>query len=90
MQAHRLKWKFLKLNAKIKNDKFNWAYINFLQTEEVIILPTFGIDEDKQAYQQFKQFFSKYAANDKILQIDCNEIVRNGGALNCITWNIIT
>jgi len=77
---------FLKLDALNKNDKFNWAYINFLQTSEILLLPKFDIAEDNQALEQIKQYFPDYAKEEKIKQVDCTEIVKNDGALNCISW----
>ena len=62
----------------------NWAYINFLQVGNNIILPKFGINEDEQA-KRFGQIAFPYC---RIRQIDCNVIAKDGGALHCITWNI--
>lgn len=69
-----------------KNDSNNWAYINFLQTKELIIIPALGIAEDQQAKAQFESFFPDY--NGKIEQTDVRAILKLGGALNCISWNI--
>jgi len=60
-----------------------------LQTKDVILLPKFGIDEDEQALEQFKKQFKEYAANNKIIQLEIPEIVKNNGAFNCISWNIL-
>lgn len=73
-----------------KNDKRHWAYLNFLQMEDIILLPKFGIDEDEQALEQFKSFFPEYALRDRIIQVFANPLVKEGGAFNCITWNIKT
>ena len=62
----------------------NWAYINFLQVGNNIILPKFGINEDEQA-KRFVQTAFPYC---RVRQIDCNAIAKDGGALHCITWNI--
>lgn len=78
-----LKPEFIDYNVK-KQDKRNWAYLNFLQTKDLILLPKFGIDEDEQAIEQIKDFYPDY--KEKIAQIEMSEIVRFGGALNCITW----
>ncbi|MEQ6119654.1 agmatine deiminase family protein [Reichenbachiella sp. MALMAid0571] len=67
-----------------KNDKRNWAYLNFLQTKDFILLPKFGIDEDGQAFEQIENFYSDYKGN--IVQIDMNETLKFGGTLNCISW----
>ncbi len=70
-----------------ENKKFSQAngiYINFLQMENTIILPVFGLKEDEAVLRQFESLFPRYS----ILTIDCNEIANQGGILNCITWNI--
>lgn len=67
-----------------KPDKRNWAYINFLQVGYSIILPTINIEEDEQAYKQIQGYYPSY----EIHQFNCEEIIKQGGALNCITWNV--
>jgi agmatine deiminase len=64
----------------------NGVYINYLQMENLIILPTFGIKEDDKANTQFDQIF----AGKKVVTLESNEIANEGGILNCITWNIRT
>jgi agmatine deiminase len=83
--------KYESLNYKIKKaHKYNWAYINFLQTKDFILLPKFDIDEDGQAFEQISDYYPDYAKNKRIAQIDMTDIIKFGGALNCITWTIKT
>lgn len=66
------------------NKDFNWAYINYLQVGNKIIVPTFGIPEDKQALKYIQE-----ANPDCVVRgFRMRHIARNGGALHCITWNI--
>lgn len=67
--------------------KANWAYINFLQTSTAIFVPTFGKEEDEQALRQIAEAFPAY--KDAVIPVKLNSIVAKGGALNCITWNIL-
>jgi len=85
LKQNGIQYKFLRFNVN-KRDKRNWAYINFLQTKDLILIPKFEIDEDEQALEQIKRFYPDYAENDRITQIDMTKIVKYGGALNCITW----
>jgi agmatine deiminase len=64
----------------------NGDYINFLQMQNNVIIPTFGITEDDIAVRQFEQLFK----GQQITTVDSNEVADNGGILNCITWNIWT
>lgn len=70
------------------NNNYNQAngdYINYLQMENTVIIPTFGIKEDDEVVKQFENLF----AGQTIATIDSNEIANEGGILNCITWNIL-
>ena len=66
------------------NYELNWAYINYLKVDKKIIVPTFGIDEDKQALF----YISKANPHCTIIPFRMRDIARNGGAIHCITWNI--
>lgn len=68
-----------------KSIQANGIYINYLQMQDVITIPTFGMEEDEMVVKQFEQLFPK----SKIATVDCNSIAKDGGVLNCITWNII-
>ncbi len=57
------------------------CYLNFLETEEVIFLPVFGMDLDNTAINKAKSIFDK-----AIIPINTNELAKNGGILNCISW----
>lgn len=67
-------------------DLRNWAYINFLQTKDILIIPKFGIAEDAQALEQVRKAYPEYAQKNTIVQVDMSDIVELGGALNCISW----
>lgn len=70
-----------------KKSPMNWAYINFLQTSQAIFVPVFGISEDEQALSQIAQCYPLYV--NRIIPIKLTGIVKEGGGLNCITWNIL-
>lgn len=67
-----------------KASQANGCYINYLQMENLIILPTFGIKEDEITVRDFESIFK----GQTIKTVDSNEIANDGGILNCITWNI--
>lgn len=79
------KFEIIELEYSVpKLSSHSWAYINYLQVGKFSLLPALGIPEDKQAYKQFSTIFSDY----QIEQVNVSEIVKLGGALNCISWNI--
>jgi agmatine deiminase len=80
-----------KLNCKwldLKNNN-NIAYVNFLQTKDIILLPKLGKeDADGNAFQQIKKLYVDSGIAKNIAQVEMNDIVSHGGALNCISWTI--
>ena len=75
------------LNFKVKELSPNsWAYINWLQTDKVLILPSFGIPEDEQAFRQIERWMPEYRG--RIEMAEAIDLVRDGGCLNCATWTI--
>jgi len=89
LKEHGLKFEYLRYNVEKENENY-WAYINFLQTKDLILLPKFNADEDEQALEQMKIYYPNYARNNRIVQVDMTEIVKYKGALNCISWTIKT
>lgn len=62
----------------------NWAYINYLQVGRKIIIPSFGIEEDRIALR----YVQEANPDCEIRNFRMRDIARNGGALHCLTWNI--
>lgn len=60
------------------------SYINFYQGEKFVILPAFGVEEDKVAKEQFEKIYP----NKEIIQINSREILLGGGNIHCITMQI--
>lgn len=71
-----------------KEKEQNIAYINFLQNNDLIIVPKINSLEDSVALEQISGFYSSYSNRGKIKQVDMSEIIKLGGALNCISWTI--
>lgn len=67
-----------------KPHKYSWAYINWLQTDKVLILPKFGIPEDQEAYEQISRLMPEYAG--RIEMVDATDLIRYEGGLNCASW----
>jgi agmatine deiminase len=62
-------------------------YINFLDVGNLILLPKFEIEgnRDEEALNRFKNIYP----TRNIEQVNINAIAEEGGLLNCITWDII-
>ena len=66
--------------------KLSWAYLNFLRVKNSIFVPGLHAMEDPQALQQIQNFYP----DCKVIQVQgCEELARDGGALHCVTWNIL-
>jgi agmatine/peptidylarginine deiminase len=89
LKKANLNIEWLRCSPKKEKDQ-NIAYINFLQTKDLIIVPRIKAPEDDIAFEQISKFYSQYAMSNRIKQVDMSEIVKLGGALNCISWTIKT
>lgn len=57
-------------------------YVNYLEVNNLIVMPVFGRDEDKHAVDVLRQTFP-----DRVIEtIDYNDVAQEGGLLNCTTW----
>lgn len=64
--------------------KFSWCYINFLQVGDLIIVPCIGVEKEIEIVRQFRCFFR----DKEIHLIPSVEILKEGGGLRCISWQI--
>ena len=55
----------------------------FLETEQAIFLPVFGVDMDSKVIDTAQNIFNK-----TIVSVNINEIAEQSGVLNCISWEI--
>lgn len=57
------------------------CYINFLRTQNVVIVPAFGSEMDALAQEQLQSLLPDVL----VISLDCTNLAREGGVLNCIT-----
>jgi agmatine deiminase len=57
------------------------CYTNFLQTETVLVAPVYGMKNDHVALRKLETVFPGLP----IVPLDCTELAREGGVLNCIS-----
>ena len=58
------------------------VYVNYLEVNDLIVLPVFDRDEDNQMISILQEQFP----NKTIEKINYNKIAKKGGLLNCTTW----
>jgi len=73
-------------DAKVRSegDRLAASYINFYQGEKFVILPGFGVPEDKLAKKQLQELYPE----KEIIQLNTKEILLGGGNVHCITMQI--
>jgi agmatine deiminase len=59
-------------------------YLNYLQMEQAIIVPTFESPNDDKAVKVLEDVFKGFS----ISTVQAKDLAEDGGILNCITWNI--
>jgi agmatine/peptidylarginine deiminase len=61
-------------------------YVNYLRVGNLIILPAFNRSSDEEA----RRLMQLWLPNAKVESLECRELARKGGVLNCATWTIQT
>lgn len=73
------------LHYSSPQEEDNFAYINYLETSNSIIMPALSIQHDSKsdvaAFETFKEIFKK-----SIIQVYARPLIKRGGAIHCITW----
>ena len=59
------------------------TYANFLFINGAVLVPTYGVKQDKIALQIFRDTFK----DRDIVEIDCSVLIRQHGSLHCVTMN---
>jgi len=79
---------FFSYKDKTFPDSAIGCYMNYLEIEDLIIFPIFEVtkNKDDQAIAIIKSIYP----NKHIETININNIVKHGGLMNCISWNIKT
>ena len=57
-------------------------YVNYLEVNDLVVMPVFGREEDAQAVEVIQRAFP----NKQIETINYNDVAKEGGLLNCTTW----
>jgi agmatine deiminase len=57
-------------------------FVNFLRAASILVIPAYGLAEDKTARKILTAIVSTYSAK----ALGSRELARDGGVLNCCTW----
>lgn len=74
-------------SVKEKPCDCRWAYVNWLQLDKLIIMPSFGnAEENSIAKSLVEQYLPEY--KNHVYIVEATELVKTGGGFNCSTWTI--
>jgi len=59
------------------------TYANFLFVNGAVLVPTYGVKQDKEAIELFEKTFQ----DRDVVGVDCRVLLRQGGSLHCVTMN---
>lgn len=59
------------------------TYANFLFVNDAVIVPTYGVSQDEEALEIFKETFK----DRDVVEVDCSVLVRQHGSLHCVSMN---
>ena len=66
--------------------KFSWAFLNYLQVKDCIFVPWMPISGNHEAFSMIEDLFP----DKRVVDIGpCEDLVHMGGALHCVSWNIL-
>ncbi|MBE6312279.1 MAG: agmatine deiminase family protein [Bacteroidales bacterium] len=84
IEKYNLKYIDVPFFTTVNRDSAIGIYLNYLEVNDLIVVPVFGRDEDKQAVDIIQKAFP----NKVIETINYDEVALEGGLLNCTTWVI--
>lgn len=61
------------------------CYINYLELSNTVFVPVFDMQHDEAVINTIEGLFPQKST----LAVNSNELAKDGGVLNCITWNIL-
>lgn len=77
------------LTFDCKPDPDSWCYLNFVNLPNAILLPAlsedFDCDNDKEAIRVMQDLFP----HKQIIPIYAKPLIKEGGALHCVTWEYV-
>jgi agmatine/peptidylarginine deiminase len=84
-QTHNYKLIPLPLPSALyyENERLPATYANFLFVNGAVLVPTYGVKEDEEALEIFRETFK----DREVIGVDCSVLVRQHGSLHCVTMN---
>lgn len=77
---------FLQLTGITASKDKYWPYLNFLQTDKLLLYTRLDERYDGEVVQQLEELFPTHKG--RMRGIDMPEVIKRGGALNCVSWEL--
>ena len=87
LKRHKLEPILMPIAYEYSSKSLNSAvgiYMNYLQVGDLILFPIFNKREDEEAFC----VISKAFPDSTIFTINCKDLAKEGGILNCVSWSI--
>ena len=66
-----------------EDERLPATYANFLFVNSAVLVPTYGVKQDREALNIFKNIFK----DRDIIGVDCSTLIKQHGSLHCVTMN---
>ncbi len=66
-----------------EDERLPATYANFLFVNNAVLVPIYGVKQDKEALSIFEKTFK----DRDIVEIDCSTLIKQHGSLHCVTMN---
>ncbi|OYP70656.1 hypothetical protein CIK92_09230 [Prevotella sp. P4-67] len=86
LEAH---FDIVELDYGCKELNDSWCYLNFLKVPNGLLLPCLSENFDCDSDIAAKELFEKLFPGNTIIQIFAQPLIKEGGALHCVTWEYI-
>lgn len=86
LEAH---FDIVELDYGCKELNDSWCYLNFLKVPNGLLLPCLSENFDCDSDIAAKELFEKLFPGNTIIQIYAQPLIKEGGALHCVTWEYI-
>lgn len=80
----------VELEYDCKVDKYSWCYLNYLELDNAILLPTLSQNSDSDNDLAAIELFRKIFPRKRVIPIYSLPIIKRGGGLHCVTWDCYT
>ena len=66
-----------------EDERLPATYANFLFVNGAVLIPTYGVKQDEEALNIFREFFE----DREVVPVDCSTLIKQHGSLHCVTMN---